>query len=307
MEKSATRNRMMTLCLTFSLPGVAFGGPVIINGSFEAVQISSPYVSANPADIPGWTHNGTVGDGLLWAVGYADGNGSVTTAGSGNQFVTLGGGYGPFGSADWSAPITGLTPGDSYILSFMTATESGFPGGPEPGGPQTMSVGFLSGSSTPSQSFTSPISTADYWRVWVTQNLVFVATSGTAVVDFSVTNQQYDMGLDNVSVSAAPVPEPFSFFLLGSGMVILTGLIRRHRVRQIMTRLWAPGLKPGPVRHPLVRRPTLRSAKFRCLLNAAPRSTTFFDRCLLQERDLPHHGHIQTSRFPSELSIRGSI
>jgi len=56
------------------------------------------------------------------------------------------------------------------------------------------------------------------------------------------------MGLDNVSVSAAPVPEPFSFLLLGSGMVILTGVIRRHRVRQTMTRLWGSRVEtwPGP-------------------------------------------------------------
>jgi hypothetical protein len=65
----------------------------VTNGSFEAVPIGSPYVSVNPADIPGWTHTGTVGDGLLWAIGYSYGGGSITTAGSGSQFVTLGGGY----------------------------------------------------------------------------------------------------------------------------------------------------------------------------------------------------------------------
>jgi hypothetical protein len=208
--------------------GAAFAGPIITNGSFEAVQIGSPFFSANPADIPGWTHGGSPGDALLWAVGYADGNGSITTAGAGNQFVTLGGGFDGPGTADWSTTITGLTPTDTYVLSFMIATELGT--GIEPGGPQTMTVGFLSGSSTASQPFTSPDSTAGYWRLWVPENYTFVATATSAVVDFSVTNQQYDMGLDNVGIAApGAVPEPSSLFLLGSGLAGLIAVIRRSR------------------------------------------------------------------------------
>ena len=71
----------------------AIAVPTVINGSFEDVQISSPFVSSDPADIPGWTHSGSVGDGLLWAIGHTDSGGSVTVAGEGNQFVTLGGGF----------------------------------------------------------------------------------------------------------------------------------------------------------------------------------------------------------------------
>jgi hypothetical protein len=215
----------MAICLL--VPFLASADPIIINGSFEAVSIGSPFVSANPADIPGWTHGGSPGDGLLWAVGYADSNGSVTTAGAGNQFVTLGGGFDGVGSADWSTTITGLTSGNSYVLSFMTATELGT--GIEPGGPQTMTVGFLAGSSTSPESFTSPDSSAAYWRNWVTQDYTFIATAASAVVDFSVKNQQYDMGLDNVSVTAAttPTPEPSSLFLLGSPLLGFAGLIRR--------------------------------------------------------------------------------
>jgi len=207
------------------LPVLAFANPVVTNGSFEAVPIGSPFFSSNPADIPGWTHGGTVGDALLWAVGYADGSGSVTAAGAGNQFVTLGGEFGVPGTADWSTTITGLTAGDSYVVSFMTATELGTSF--EPGGPQTMTVGFLSGSSTTSQSFTSPDSSAAYWRTWVTQDYTFLATASSTVVDFSVANQTYDMGLDNVSVSPASVPEPSGLSLLGAVLIGLAGVLRR--------------------------------------------------------------------------------
>jgi hypothetical protein len=100
MKNSATLVAVPALLVV--LTAGASAAPMIANGSFEAVQIGSPFVSSNPADIPGWTHGGSPGDGLLWAIGYADGSGSITTAGAGNQFVTLGGGFGAPGTADWS-------------------------------------------------------------------------------------------------------------------------------------------------------------------------------------------------------------
>jgi hypothetical protein len=204
----------------------AFADPVVMNGSFEAIQIGSPFYSSNPGDVPNWTHTGPVGDALLWAIGYNDGGGGVTVAGDGKQFVTLGGGFRSNGNgttSQWSTTITGLITGQSYILNFMTASEAPFSGA------QTMSVGFSSGSSTPSQSFTSAPSPGNYWKNWVTQSETFVATDISAVVDFSVTNQQYDMGLDKVSVSLAPstVPEPSSLLLLSSGLVALSLALKK--------------------------------------------------------------------------------
>jgi hypothetical protein len=125
-----------------SAASIASAAPTVVNGSFEDVQITSPFVSSNAADIPGWTHSGTVGDGLLWAIGYSDPGGSVTVAGDGNQFVTLEGGFNVPGSASWSTIVTGLTAGDVYDVEFDIANEGG-----DVGAPQTMTVGFTSGSS----------------------------------------------------------------------------------------------------------------------------------------------------------------
>jgi hypothetical protein len=188
----------------------------VTNGSFEAVQIPSPFFSTDPTDIPGWTHSGTVGDALLWAVGYADGGGSVTVAGDGNQFVTLGGGFDVPGSASWTTTITGLTAGDTYDLNFKVANEGG-----DVGGPQTMTVGFNSGSSTGPGNFTAPANGVNYWRFWLPETFKFVATSSSADLSFSVTNQPEDMGLDSVSVATATptVPEPSTWAMLVLGFV----------------------------------------------------------------------------------------
>lgn len=129
----------------FSLP-VAFGDAVT-DGSFEAVQIGSPFLSSNPANIPGWTHSGALGDSLLWAIGYTDSGGSVTVAGDGNQFVTVVDLITP-ASATWTTTIAGLTPGN-HVLSFDIAVR-------EVGGPQSWTVSFTSGSSTACQTFTAP-------------------------------------------------------------------------------------------------------------------------------------------------------
>lgn len=204
----------------------AHAAPSIQNGDFEDVQIAAPFFSTDPADIPGWTHAGTVGDALLWGVGYSDGGGSITVAGHGNQFVTLGGGFDVPGSASWTSnTISGLVPGQTYDLTFDIANEGG-----DVGGPQTITLAFNSGATNGPQGFTAPQAFANYWRIWLPESESFVATGTTASITFSVTNQPEDMGLDFVQVvpAAVGVPEPASLVLLVTGLVGL-GAIRRRR------------------------------------------------------------------------------
>jgi len=196
-------SRLIIALVVVALTMRAAGAVTITNPDFEAVQIGSPFKSANPSDIPGWTHAGADGDALLWAIGFGDISGSVTAAGSGKQFVTLGGGFDISGSASWSTNITGLAPGTGYLLKFMMANEGDF------SGHQQITVDFPSGSSTGAQTFTATQTPTafTYWLPWEDEELVFVATDTTATVRF-LANTQFDVGLDNVRVSVVSTPTP---------------------------------------------------------------------------------------------------
>jgi hypothetical protein len=180
---------------------------LVTNGSFEAVQITSSF-SSNPADIPGWTHTGDVGDALLWNATFPVCCGGTNSAktGDGNQFVTMGGGYGPFGSSAWSQTLTGLTIGQVYVVSFKMAAEGESP-------TQQLIAAITSGSLTPSETFTSPVTNTLFWQDWGSESYKFVPNATSATLQFSVLNQQWDVGLDSVSVSSA-VPEPSTWAMM---------------------------------------------------------------------------------------------
>jgi hypothetical protein len=206
------------------LSGWAARADFITNGSFEAVQISTEF-STNPADIPGWTHSGDQGDALLWHSGpQCCGGTGMAKAGDGDQFVTMGGGFGPFGSSAWSQNVSGLTIGDTYVVNFMMAAEGETP-------TQQMSVDFLGGS-TGSETFTSLPTNTLFWQNWGSDQYSFVATAASGTLEFSVTNQQFDVGLDGVSLVAAntAVPEPSGLMLVAILLGLGTAVTIRRRL-----------------------------------------------------------------------------
>jgi len=211
-----------------ALIGTAGFAASVTNGSFEAVQIATAY-SSNLSDIPGWTHTGSQGDALLWRAGpQCCGGTNAALAGDGNQFVTMGGGFGPYGSSAWSQTITGLTIGQAYVISFDMAAEGETP-------TQQLTLAITSGSSTPSETFTSPVTNTLFWQNWGAEQYTFVPTATSATMQFSVTNQQYDVGLDGVSIAPAVTnaPEPSGAGLFLSSLLCLVGmrkyLKRKHQ------------------------------------------------------------------------------
>jgi hypothetical protein len=213
------------LALILSGLGQAQAAPVVLNGSFESVQIGPPFVSSILSNIPDWTHTGSLGDGPLWHIGYSDGGGSVTVAGDGNQFVTLGGGFTAIGSSSFDQVVPGFTPGNTYTLTFKMASEADF------SGPQSLTVDFPTGSSTAPQTFTAATPPVNYWSDWETKTENFVATSSSVDIRFSVTNIQFDVGLDSVSVSGpvGAVPEPASLAMLSLGLAGVAAVVWRRR------------------------------------------------------------------------------
>lgn len=203
------------------MPAEPARGQTFVNSSFEAVQIGPPFFSDNLLNVPGWMHTGVSGDALLWAVGYSDVGGSITTAGEGNQFVTLGGGFTANDSSAWLQTVSGFTPSVPYLLSFDMASERSDIS-------QSITVSFPSGSLTPQQTFMAGPSSANYWSTWEAQSMEFVPTASTVTFQFSAATQ-FDVGLDAIRLTAVPEPSSVTLIICSSAAAYL---INRLRIRK---------------------------------------------------------------------------
>jgi len=203
-----------------SLGSGAHAANLVVNGGFEADSFNTGFgyrLGLINNDVTGWyipAGNGTYPWGLQNGNSYGAG-----PAAEGRQWLVLG---------EWDTQaqytiqqtLSGLTPGGAYKLSFAIASELGCCSMAE--------VSFLSGSATAAQSFTAP-SSGLYWTQWSYNSMTFVANAASVTIQFKnqlPTNNGYDVGLDDVSVTA--VPETSTVAMMGLGLAVL-GLLRRRR------------------------------------------------------------------------------
>lgn len=203
---------------------------LVQNGEFNASaagQLNSSSYSAG-VTVPDWTNNGGytfVLDAASAASGVANNFGNTTALhgsinGASGYFIAADGD--PTYSRSIQQEITGLTVGQNYILSFDWAAgqQLGY------GGDSTSQWNVSLGNSA----FTTPTVTnpSESFTGWFNQSFEYTATSSTATLSFLAAGAPSGVPpfalLDNVSVSAVPVP--MAFPLLLSGLVGL-GFMRK--------------------------------------------------------------------------------
>jgi len=187
--------------------------PTIANGSFEADQFSSGGTLGLGCSntLTGWVAHCSADATYPWGLPKTnDYNAGPTPYGT--QWVILGD-YGRGGS--WiEQTVNGFTPGTTYKLSFALASEY------SAGTGSNICVSFTAGDCSTGSNFTAPLRGPHFWDTWETRSLTFKALSPTMTIHFEgVPNAlSADVGLDNVVISTAAVPEPMSIALIGLGL-----------------------------------------------------------------------------------------
>lgn len=213
---------LVSLCVCAAQPASAQN--LLANGSFEQGTFVNSGTGGYPLPvgstvITGWTVSNAE---LAW---LENGNSYGLETPFGSYFLDLTGYHDslPYGGV---AQTIATTPGAQYVLSFDIGADqsAGTYGGP-------MSVAASAGSTAGSFTFTAPVgSLGNYWGEF---DLPFTATGASTAITLTGTSSaggQY-LGLDNVSVTAAP--EPSQSAALGIGFLSLGAMVLRARKRRV--------------------------------------------------------------------------
>lgn len=199
------KKKMLMTVMVLILPVMAMAGPTIVsNGSFETGTDPGSFTTlgSSSTNITGWTVINSVDYiGTYWQA--ADGSRSLDLDGNSQGGV--------------KQTLTTVT-GQTYLVEFYMS------GNPDHG---TNDMLMTVSADSSSQQFTFTTSSNTHTDMqWTKYTASFVAQAGSTVLTFqSDTAGAYGPALDNVSVSAVPVPGAILLVGLGTGLV---GAIRRR-------------------------------------------------------------------------------
>ena len=229
----------------------------LINGSFELYTGPAPGAGDNAVSmsigggVTGWT-NTNIGESLVFPSWYSSGVlysccGGVGVAGwptfpqsspDGGNFIFS---DGNFMNSPIQQTLTGLNPGDTYLVSFYQALVQDIQPFPSSSyfitvpGPVTGGWQVSLGAST---QFAAPMAAngaIPTFSPWSLQSLSFTALNATEVLSFfSIgTGDPPLVGLDGITIDniTHPAPEPASLWLIGAGAVLAAKAIRSRRRR----------------------------------------------------------------------------
>ena len=239
-----------------SFAQTASAAPFVLNGSFETYTGPGPAAGDNAVamqagGVTGWT-NSNAGESLVFPSWYTNGFlyaccGGVGVAGwptfpqsspDGGNFVFSDGDY---LNSPIVQTITGLNPGDTYLLTFYQALVQDIQPFPSSTyfittpGPVTGNWQVTLGANTQFSTAMAANGATPTFSNWAQQSMFFTAQNATELLSFfSIgTGDPPLVGLDGISLVATDsgVPEPASLWLVGAGVVLAARMIRSRRRR----------------------------------------------------------------------------
>ena len=214
------------VALSGSFGASAWAGNIVANPGFEADNLSSILTITPPF---GWSTAPVIDSNL----------GSITDVGADQTLPYAGSNDAYLGDGTLYQALT-TTVGTTYNVSFFVAINNS---AMQIDGTSTFDANFggtVSGSSVSGGTDLlggSPIGPPVNLNTYQEYTATVTATSTTSNIIFTglTPSDAYTWYLDNVSVTAVPVPEPASLLVLASGLGLLTVLRTRAR-RSLSTR-----------------------------------------------------------------------